>query len=132
MSNSTVIDMLANWTEDIGFSLERQAVSPSKYNLIATVGSGSDGLVLPSHTDTVPCDEKLWDSDPFELYEADNRLFGLGSCDMKSFIALVINASQSFSLGKLKRPLTLVATADEELTMNGAKLIADNGKKLGS
>jgi acetylornithine deacetylase len=132
MSNSAVIDMLANWTEDIGFSLERQAVSPGKYNLIATVGSGSDGLVLSGHTDTVPCDDKLWDSDPFELYETDDRFYGLGSCDMKSFIALAISATQAFDLSKLKRPLTLVATADEESTMNGAKLIADNGRKLGS
>jgi len=132
MSNSAVIDMLANWTEDLGFSLERQAVSPGKYNLIATAGSGSDGLVLSGHTDTVPCDDKLWDSDPFKLYEANNRLYGLGSCDMKSFIALAISASQSFDLKKLNRPLTLVATADEESTMNGAKLIADNGRKLGS
>jgi acetylornithine deacetylase len=132
MSNSAVIDILANWTEDIGFSLERQSVSPGKYNLIATVGSGSDGLVLSGHTDTVPCDDKLWDSDPFELYEADDRFYGLGSCDMKSFIALAISATQAFDLSKLKRPLTLVATADEESTMNGAKLIADNGRKLGS
>lgn len=41
MSNSAVIDLLANWTKDIGFSQERLAVSPGKYNLIATVGSGS-------------------------------------------------------------------------------------------
>lgn len=132
MSNRSVIDLLANWTEDLGFSLETQLVSSGKYNLIATAGKGSDGLVLSGHTDTVPCDEKLWDSNPFELYEADNRLYGLGSCDMKSFIALALSASQSFDLKKLKHPLTLVATADEESTMNGAKLIADNGRKLGS
>jgi acetylornithine deacetylase len=59
MSNRAVIDMLANWTEDIGFSMERQAVSPAKYNLIATVGSGSDELVLSGHADTVPRDDKL-------------------------------------------------------------------------
>lgn len=132
MSNRAVIDLLANWTEGLGFSLETQTVSPGKYNLIATAGIGSDGLVLSGHTDTVPCDDKLWDSDPFELYEANNRLHGLGSCDMKSFIALALSASQSFDLKKLKRPLTIVATADEESTMNGAKLIADNGRKLGS
>jgi acetylornithine deacetylase/succinyl-diaminopimelate desuccinylase-like protein len=50
---------------------------------------------------------------------------------MKSFTALALSASQSFEVKKLKRPLTLVATADEESTMNGAKLIADNGRKLG-
>ena len=50
---------------------------------------------------------------------------------MKSFLALALQASQSFDLDNLKRPLTIVATADEESTMSGAKLIADNGKKLG-
>ena len=50
---------------------------------------------------------------------------------MKSFLALTLQASQSFDLKNLDRPLTIVATADEESTMCGAKLIADNGKKLG-
>ncbi len=131
MSNRTVIDLLANWAESLGFDIEIQAVSENKYNLIANAGKGSDGLVLSGHTDTVPCDESLWLSDPFQMIEKDNRLYGLGSCDMKSFLALALNASQSFDLKKLDKPLTIVATADEESTMAGAKLIADNGRKLG-
>ena len=131
MSNRAVIDLLADWMETRGFEVEIQAIDKAKFNLIATTGSGSDGLVLSGHTDTVPCDPDLWLSDPFQLMEKDNRLYGLGSCDMKSFLALALQSSQSFDLDKLKRPLTIVATADEESTMSGAKLIADNGKKLG-
>jgi acetylornithine deacetylase len=131
MSNRSVIDLLANWMETRGFEVEIQTINEGKFNLIARAGSGSDGLVLSGHTDTVPCDPDLWNSDPFELFEKDDRLYGLGSCDMKSFLALALRASQSFDLDKLKRPLTIVATADEESTMCGAKLIADNGKKLG-
>ena len=131
MSNRAVIDLLADWLETRGFEVEIQAIDKAKFNLIATTGSGSDGLVLSGHTDTVPCDPDLWLSDPFQLIEKDNRLYGLGSCDMKSFLALALQSSQSFDLDKLKRPLTIVATADEESTMSGAKLIADNGKKLG-
>jgi len=131
MSNRAVIDLLADWMETRGFEVEIQAIDKAKFNLIATTGSGSDGLVLSGHTDTVPCDPDLWLSDPFQLIEKDNRLYGLGSCDMKSFLALALQSSQSFDLDKLKRPLTIVATADEESTMSGAKLIADNGKKLG-
>ena len=131
MSNRPVIDLLAQWMETRGFEVEIQTINDSKFNLIARAGSGSDGLVLSGHTDTVPCDAKLWKSDPFEVYEKDDRLYGLGSCDMKSFLALALQASQSFDLEKFKRPLTIVATADEESTMCGAKLIADNGKKLG-
>ena len=131
MSNHGVIDKIAAWSESLGFEVEVQAIDERKSNLIARAGYGSDGLVLSGHTDTVPCDPTLWSSDPFSAHETDDRIYGLGSCDMKSFLALALNASSSFDLAKLKRPLTLVATADEESTMSGARLIADNGKKLG-
>jgi acetylornithine deacetylase len=131
MSNRGVIDKIAEWSESLGFEVEIQAVDERKSNLIARAGSGSDGLVLSGHTDTVPCDPTLWSSDPFSAREADGRIYGLGSCDMKSFLALALNASSSVNLAKLERPLTIVATADEETTMSGARLIADNGQKLG-
>ena len=131
MSNRGVIDKVAEWSASLGFDVEIQAVDERKSNLIARAGSGSDGLVLSGHTDTVPCDPKLWSSDPFSAHETEDRIYGLGSCDMKSFLALALAASASVNLGKLKRPLTLVATADEETTMKGARLIADNGRKLG-
>jgi acetylornithine deacetylase len=131
MSNRAVIDLVADWAESLGFDIELQAVDERKYNLIARAGSGSDGLVLSGHTDTVPCDPALWSSDPFTACEKDDRIYGLGSCDMKSFLALALEAGSRVNFDKLKRPLTLVATADEETTMSGAKLIADNGRKLG-
>ncbi len=131
MSNRGVIDRVAEWSESLGFEIEIQSVDENKYNLIARAGSGSDGLVLSGHTDTVPCDPSLWTSDPFAAREADDRIYGLGSCDMKSFLALALQASSGVDFKNLKRPLTLVATADEETTMSGAKLIADNGKQLG-
>ncbi len=131
MSNEPVIDHLANWLDTAGFSLRKQAVSPHKYNLIATIGAGSDGLILSGHTDTVPCDEALWRSDPFTLKQRDQRLYGLGSCDMKSFLAMAISASGAFDFANARHPLTIVATADEETTMAGARLLAENEKPLG-
>ena len=130
-SNRGVIDLVADWAESLGFATEIQPVAAGKFNLVATAGSGSDGLVLSGHTDTVPCDPALWSSDPFTATERDQRIYGLGSCDMKSFLALALEASRRTDLASLKHPLTLVATADEETTMSGAKLIADNGRKLG-
>jgi acetylornithine deacetylase len=131
MSNRGVIDKIAEWSESLGFEVEVQAIDERKSNLIARAGYGSDGLVLSGHSDTVPCDATLWSSDPFSARETDDRIYGLGSCDMKSFLALALNASSGFDLANLNRPLTLVATADEETTMSGARLIAENGKKLG-
>ncbi len=131
MSNEPVIDKLANWLDSSGFRINKQQCAEGKYNLIATLGDGSDGLILSGHTDTVPMDEKLWQSDPFKLTERDNRLYGLGSCDMKSFLALAIAASQAFDRDQFQRPLTIIATADEETTMSGARLLAHNGERLG-
>jgi acetylornithine deacetylase len=131
MSNRGVIDLLAGWSESLGFDVEIQAIDERKYNLIARAGSGSDGLVLSGHTDTVPCDPALWSSEPYSAHETDDRIYGLGSCDMKSFLALALQASSGVNFTGLRRPLTLVATADEESTMSGARLIADDGRKLG-
>ncbi len=129
-SNLGVIETLHAWLEELGFSCEVMPITgePTKANLIATLGSGPGGLVLSGHTDTVPCDPELWKSDPFKLNERDNRLYGLGSCDMKGFIALAIEAASAFKDTQLKAPLIILATADEESSMSGARALVDAGK----
>lgn len=128
MSNLPVIELLANWLQPLGFKTEIQTLKDSnKANLIATLGSGSGGLVLSGHTDTVPCDEKLWNSGPFEASLRDDRLYGLGSADMKSFIGLAIEAASGFDGRLFQQPLIILATADEETSMAGAKAIAEAG-----
>lgn len=131
MSNEPVIDLLAGWLESSGFRVNKQKLGGGKFNLLATIGQGADGLILSGHTDTVPCDEHLWQSDPFKLVERHNRLYGLGSADMKSFIAMAIVASQKFRAEQYRHPLTIIATADEETTMVGARMLGDDGQPLG-
>ena len=138
-SNRPVIDWLANHLSALGFAIEIQTVTEgiddmqhSKFNLIATLGTGPGGLVLAGHTDTVPYDELQWHSDPFTLRNADNRFYGLGSTDMKGFFALVIQAitdiQQHLGNQQLRQPLIILATADEETSMAGAKALAAAGK----
>src|SRR6056300_270210 len=131
-SNLAVIETLHAWLEELGFSCEVMPIAgePTKANLIATLGSGPGGLVLSGHTDTVPCDPELWKSDPFKLNERDNKLYGLGSCDMKGFIALAIEAASAFKDTPLKAPLIILATADEESSMSGARALVDAGKPM--
>ena len=74
---------------------DKQQVEPGKFNLIATYGSGPGGLVLAGHSDTVPFDEALWQSDPLKLTDTGDRGVGLGVCDMKGFFALIIEAVQT-------------------------------------
>lgn len=128
--NRDVIDLLASWLQDLGFQIEIQDVTPdgSKANLIATRGTGPGGLVLAGHTDTVPFDEGRWQSDPLSLDSRDNRLYGLGSTDMKGFFPLAIAAASQFTDSPLQQPLVFLATADEESSMNGARALAAAGK----
>lgn len=131
-SNLPVIELLANWLGDLGFAIEVIALPglAGKANLIATLGSGPGGLVLSGHTDTVPFDEHLWSSDPLKLTEREGRLYGLGSTDMKGFFPLAIEASRPFSQKRLKQPLIILATADEESSMSGVKALLQMGKPL--
>ncbi|MBT4518936.1 MAG: acetylornithine deacetylase, partial [Halieaceae bacterium] len=128
--NGAVIDHLANWLCDLGFRTEIMNVSGDgcKANLIATLGSGDGGLVLAGHTDTVPFNEERWQSDPLKLTERNNRLYGLGCTDMKTFFPLAIAAASSFKDISLKQPLIILATADEESSMNGARALAAAGR----
>lgn len=133
MGNLNVIEQLETWLGQLGFRTEIQPIAghPGKYNLIATVGAGPDGLVLSGHTDTVPFDEAKWHSDPLQLVERNNRLYGMGSADMKGFFAVVIEALRDLPLNQLKHPLVLVATADEESNMCGAMALNRLPEQLG-
>ncbi|MGB5717568.1 MAG: acetylornithine deacetylase [Gammaproteobacteria bacterium] len=128
--NRAVIELLANWLEDTGFRVEIMSLpgAPRKANLIATLGSGPGGLVLSGHTDTVPYDEGKWTYDPFSLTEANQRLYGLGTSDMKSFLALALEASRELQAGDLEEPLILLATADEETSMAGARALVEHAR----
>lgn len=131
--NEAVIHQLAEWASAMGFSCEIMAVAPGKANLIATLGSGSGGLVLSGHTDTVPYDDSRWQSDPFTLTERDNKLFGLGTADMKGFFPLALAAAEDAAAwvraGKtLQAPLIILATCDEETSMAGAKALVHAAK----
>jgi len=129
-SNREVIELLAEWLERLGFVVEILPLpsQPHKANLIATLGKGPGGLVLAGHTDTVPYDEGRWQHNPFRLTEKDHRLYGLGTSDMKGFFALAIEAAQAFQAEQLTQPLIILATADEESSMDGAQALVDLGR----
>jgi acetylornithine deacetylase len=133
-SNAAVIEHLATWFTDLGFRVEVLPIPghPGKHNLLASAGRGPGGLVLAGHTDTVPCDPGLWASDPFRLQERDGRLYGLGTSDMKGFFALVLAALDGLDPKTLRRPLVILATADEESNMCGARALLDSGRTLGA
>jgi len=130
MSNRAVIDQLAEWFGALGFHCEILDIAgkPGKANLIATKGAGPGGLILAGHTDTVPLDRALWTSDPFTLTERDGRLYGIGATDMKGFFPVIIEALRELGDFELQQPLIILATADEESSMDGARALVELGR----
>ena len=127
--NMGVVALLAQWLEELGFRVIIQPLhhGSDKANMVATLGAGPGGLVLAGHADTVPCNPELWHSDPFDAVIREDRLYGLGSCDMKGFLAMAVAAAASWAHRPPRHPLTIVATADEETGMDGARLLQLTG-----
>ncbi len=88
----------------------------NKANLYATIGPQDvGGIVLSGHTDVVPVLGQAWTSDPFKLVERDGRLYGRGTADMKSFIAVALALVPEIAQRKLATPIHLAFSFDEEV-----------------
>lgn len=88
-----------------------------KVNLVATTGAGPVELALVCHTDTVPFDP-AW-SEATRPAIRDGHLYGRGSCDVKGFLACILEAIAGME--RPRRALAVVLTADEEIGCVGAK-----------
>lgn len=92
----------------------------SKGNLWATIGPADvPGVILSGHSDVVPVDGQAWTSDPFTLREADARVYGRGACDMKGFVGIVLAAVPDLVRRKLKVPVHIAISYDEEFGCTG-------------
>jgi acetylornithine deacetylase len=97
-----------------------------KANLFATIGpKDRGGIMLSGHTDVVPVDGQSWDSDPFDLVEKDGRLFGRGTTDMKSFLAVALALVPEMLARPLATPIHLALSYDEEVGCLGVRRLID-------
>src|SRR5687768_14943120 len=119
-SNLELIAFAESLLSELGVTGIRVAnADGSKANLYATIGRPEEGgVVLSGHSDVVPVDGQSWQSDPFVLTHRDGRLYGRGTADMKSFIALALAAAPMFR--DLARPVHLALSYDEEIGCIGA------------
>lgn len=98
-----------------------------KANLFATLGPRRDaGIVLSGHTDVVPVEGQQWATDPFTLMEKSGRLYGRGTSDMKSFIAVVLALLPEFVQRGLQSPIHLAFSYDEEVGCLGVGRLIDD------
>lgn len=127
-SNLALIETVRDWLE--GQGIDAWLVhngDGNKANLFATLpakdGGEQGGIVLSGHTDVVPVDGQVWQSDPFKLTERDGKLYGRGSCDMKGFIAVALALVPEFLAMPRNKPLHLALSYDEEVGCVGAPLM---------
>jgi acetylornithine deacetylase len=93
-----------------------------KANLFATIGpKDRGGIALSGHTDVVPVDGQDWSTDPFALAEKDGRLYGRGTADMKSFLAVALALVPEFLARELATPIHLALSYDEEVGCLGVR-----------
>lgn len=127
-SNAEIVEYLEKRCANLQFTTKSFPYADEhgieKINLIALAGAEFSGtpeveLALVGHTDTVPYDPN-W-PEATNLTERDGKLYGRGSCDTKGFIAAALTAVESVDRSRLKKPLALVFTADEEIGLVGAK-----------
>lgn len=114
------IDFVADYLQKLGFECLIKTFDPNGQkvtNLYATLGHETPNICFAGHIDIVPPgDEKLWQSDPFQMQVKDDLVFGRGTVDMKGAIACCLVAVSEFLKENKNHngTISLLLTTDEE------------------
>ena len=122
-SNLALIDFVQDYLRGWGISSELvYDRERRKANLYAAIGPAEkSAVILSGHTDVVPVDGQAWDTDPFAVAEKDGCLYGRGTSDMKSFIAVALALVPEFLARDLKTPVHFAFSYDEEVGCIGVR-----------
>lgn len=94
--------------------------------LVALIGPPEPGgIVLSAHSDVVPVEGQQWSLPPWRLTSDSGRLYGRGAADMKGFIACCLDLLPHIDRARLRRPLILAISHDEEIGCRGAPMLVD-------
>jgi acetylornithine deacetylase len=135
-SNLALIDWVRDYLATHGIASQLTFDDDQrKANLFATLPAHDGnimqgGIVLSGHTDVVPVDGQPWDTQPFAATLIEDKLFGRGVADMKSFCAIALAFVPEFLRRGLKRPIHFALSYDEEIGCIGVRrMIADIVKR---
>ena len=128
--NKEIIDFI----EEFLLNQDFKRVVKDKYLIMeSNFGNEEYGIGFIGHTDTVEFIGD-WKYDPFKLTKEDNKLYGLGTCDMKGGIASILSAIEKLDKTKIKNKIKVYFTYDEEIGFGGIKDVIDfeknNGKNI--
>jgi acetylornithine deacetylase len=135
--NAGVMGELGDRLDAAGFRVALQRWGDgegAKANLVAVAGPPEPGgLALSGHLDVVPfVDQPGWSRDPLRLAFEGERVYGRGTSDMKVFLAQCVVAAAALDRSRLRRPVALLFTADEEIgCLGAARLVPELPALLG-
>ena len=112
--DTIIIKNIFGGLSKIGFKTERK----EKFLIMSNKKDCSLGFL--GHTDTVEYTEG-WKYEKFNTTKIENRIYGLGVCDMKSGIAAMISSISQIDFNKMKNGIKLYFTYDEEIGFSGIK-----------
>lgn len=132
-SNLALIEHIQSYLDNLGIeSRLTHNDSGTKANLWATIGPDTiGGIVLSGHIDVVPVDGQDWSQNPFDMWQADGKVFGRGVVDMKGFVAVALALAPLMLKADLKIPVHFAFSYDEEVGCIGVRgLIKDVTENL--
>jgi acetylornithine deacetylase len=120
---------LAAILESWGFAAELRDAAPGRPNVIARIGCSGAGpsLMFNGHLDTVGVEGMS--HDPWSAERRGERMYGRGSCDMKSGIAAMCAAAvqATDALGGAHGEIIIAAVVDEEFESAGTRALIEWG-----
>lgn len=107
----------------VGFKVTSQKVEKDRFNILAERGGGKSLLIF-GHLDTIE-EKDDWKTNPYTLTQKGDKLYGLGSWDMKGGIAAILSAVKDFKAKK--QALKLAFVVDEESVSLGMHVLIKSG-----
>jgi succinyl-diaminopimelate desuccinylase len=127
-------ELMANRLDRIGFRIERWRYG-NVDNLWARRGDAGPLLCFAGHTDVVPTGPlEEWRSDPFKPMIREGLLYGRGAADMKSGLAAMLTAAESFIAEHPahRGAVAFLITSDEEgPSVDGTRRVVETLRERG-
>ena len=120
--NKKIINYIEKYLKDLKFK------TVYKNKILIMKNKEECAITFIGHSDTVEITNG-WKTDPLTLTKKDNKLYGLGTCDMKGGIACFLKAIQDFDLDALNKGIQIIITYDEEIGFNGILDVLKYNKK---
>lgn len=125
-------EYVAKWFDDCGLTVSLvESPDPTRPSAAARIGSGEPTIVLNGHIDVVPAgDRDAWSVDPYGGVVDGDRLYGRGSADMKTGLALGMVVARDLAPAVERSgtgSIVVHAAAGEETGYPGTKALLDAG-----